>query len=33
MAFVHLNDTMIEISGASFKKKCAKSYLCLKTME
>lgn len=33
MAFVHFNDTLIEISGASFIKKCAKSYLYLKAVE
>lgn len=33
VAFAHLNDTVIEISGASFKKMCAESYLCLKTVE
>lgn len=33
MAFAHLNDTVIEIRGASFKKVCAKSYLYLKTVE
>lgn len=33
IAFAYFNDTVIEISGESFKKKCAKSYLYLKTVE
>lgn len=33
MAFAHFNDTVIEITGASLKKKCPKSYLYSKTVE